>query len=328
MKTIFFLLCLISLSAISFYAQSSPPSAVPTPRPERTPSPSEILRQQNQDRMRVERDFERLRSLKNLPGNRNNNLNSSAVSRILALYRKTNDKELKFMSPEKEDLTRFKEFLRQPDTGIIKLAADKGCAENPNIVVASGDCLAYTMPGAGSSYSFRVNDYRIPRLADITFTGNSFQAQGILQHEFFAAIGDVPLEKVNLQTKGMKFFVNFQPEPEFQKALKIDYRLINGIQENGFLYSRVVEAEDNMTYVLRSVAYRGRLLRSVQGLVYDEMDFDKRNDVIVAFRIIRRNPDGSVTILWKQLAKKSSPKVKAGNDQEVVKESKFTAVIK
>ena len=76
---------------------------------------------------------------------------------------------------------------------------------------------------------------------------------------------------------------------------------------------------------MRSIAYKGSYYRAIDGFLYDELDFDKRKDVTVAFRIIRRDEE-SVTIIWKQLAEKDSPKVKRKDKEDSdVKENKFLA---
>jgi hypothetical protein len=67
---------------------------------------------------------------------------------------------------------------------------------------------------------------------------------------------------------------------------------------------------DNTTYALRSIAYQGTIMRSIQTLTYNELDVDKRRDVIVVFRVVKRDADGSVTILWKELSNKNAPKLK------------------
>lgn len=229
---------------------------------------------------------------------------------IAPLYRKATKEELKTVEPSPELFKKFAEFLRQPATGLTKLINDAGCAENTKIVVATNDCLKYTMPGAGNSYSFRVKSYRIPRLADLIFTNNSFQASGIFLHGIIVNIGDVPLEKVGLETAGMKFLTDFRPEPDYEKGKIIDQNLVRGIQQNNFLYRRGLYAVENTTFVLRSIAYAGKYFRSVNGITYDEFDFDKRKDVIVAFRIVEKDREGNVTILWKELQRKDSPVLK------------------
>jgi hypothetical protein len=229
---------------------------------------------------------------------------------IIPLYRKPSKKELKLVAPGDDVRGKYAEFLRQTDTGLIKLINDKGCSENVKVVVATDDCLKYTMPGAGSSYSFRAETYRIPRLSDITFTGDSFQAEGVLLHGIFVNVGDVPLEKVSLQTAGMKFLTDFAPEPDFDKAKIVDAQLSVGIKKDNFIYRRALFAVENSTFALRSIAYDGKSLRALKGVIYNEFEFDKRRDVIVVFRIVQKDAAGNVTILWKELQRKDSPIIK------------------
>ncbi len=229
---------------------------------------------------------------------------------IEPLYRKPSKKELKAIEPSRELFDKYAEFLRQPNTGLTKLIDDKGCAENTKVVVATDNCLKYTMPGAGSSFSFRMQSYRIPRLADLTFTDKSFQAAGVLLHGIFVNIGNVPLEEVSLQTNGLKYLVDFQPEPDYEKSRVIDLQMTRGVVHDGFLYRRGLFIVENTTFALRSIAYDGKYFRAVNGFTYNEFDFDKRKDVIVVFRIVEKDETGNVTILWKELREKDSPEIK------------------
>lgn len=235
---------------------------------------------------------------------------ASVSQSINSLYRKATKDELKKIAPSPELFEKYAGFLRQPNTGLTKLVADVGCAENTKIVVATDECLKYTMPGAGFSYSFRTDSYRIPRLADLIFTDNSFQAAGIFLHGIFVNIGDVPLDKVTLQTNGLEFLVNFQPEVDYAKAKEIDRQLTKGIEKSGFLYRRGLYTVENTTFVLRSIAYQGKYFQTIKGVTYNEFAFDKRKDIIVAFRIVQKHADESVTILWKELARKNAPRIK------------------
>jgi len=238
------------------------------------------------------------------------------------LYRKPTRKELEAVAPSRELFVKYAGFLRQPETGLTKLIDDKGCAENTKIVVATENCLKYTMPGAGSSFSFRTETYRISRLADITFTDKSFQASGVLLHGIFVNLGDVPLEEVNLQTKGLKYLTDFQPEPDYEKGKAIDLQLTEGVREDGFLYRRGLFIVENTTFAMRSVAYSGKYFRAVKNLTYNEFDYDKRRDVIVVFRIVEKDEAGNVTILWKKLREKDSPDVKRANNADKMPEEK------
>lgn len=301
--------CLILLGAAAANAQTARPT------PQSTPNQREEALRQIRERDAANRSFERLRGIGSELGARRT-APSGQFQNVQELYRKPTKKELQALAPSGEDARKYGEFLKTPNTGLTKLAADKGCAENSLVLVATADCLALTMPGAGSSYSFRTKNYRIPRLADITFTENSFQATGVRLHGIFVNIGDVQLEQVTLQTRGNAFLTDFEPESDFQKARDIDRRFSEGIKYDGLIYRRALGALDNTTYVLRSVAYRGSYHRAISGFTYNEFDFDKRSDVIIAFRIVRRHDDGAVTILWKQLAKKESPKTKRNEKAE------------
>lgn len=226
------------------------------------------------------------------------------------LYRKPTERELKAVAPNPALLTKYAEFLRLPNTGLTKLIDDKGCAVNAKVVVATDNCLQYTMPGAGSSFSFRTENYRLARLADLTFTDKSFQASGVLLHGILVNLGDVPLERVDLQTRGMKYLVEFQPEPDYNKGRAIDQQLTKGVRRDGFLYRRGLYTVENATFALRSIAYGGKYFRAIEGFTYNEFDYDKRRDVIVVLRIVEKDEAGNVTILWRELQEKDSPAIK------------------
>ncbi len=235
---------------------------------------------------------------------------STTQNALQKLYRKPTLDELKLISPNQADLQKYAGFLKQSNTGLIKLINDAGCSENSKIIVASAECLKYKFPGAGSSYSFRTDSYRLPRLADLTFTDNSFQATGVHLHGIFVNIGDIPLENVNLNTGGVKNLLTFKPSTEFKDAAKIDQILSKGVVIDGFIYRRALYAKEDTTFALRSIAYRGKSYRAVRGITYNELNFDKRRDVIVVFRIIRTHADGSVSILWKKLSDEKATELK------------------
>ena len=321
MKKVLFFAFFIFSGFISVFAQQPTPSN--TPVSQRTPDPAAETRRMIRQQEETNRRFDALRN----GGNRaNNNLSRTlAIQNINNIYRKPTKNEIELLAPNKEDLKKYAQFLRQSNTGLLKLIADKGCAENTIIVNASEDCLKYSMPGAGSSFSFRTANYRIRRLSDLTYTDDSFQSSGILAHAILVNVGDIPLEQISLQTKGLKFLTEFQTVTDFDKAKEIDRQFIEGIEKDGFIYRRGLFAKENTTYILRSIAYRGNYYRAIDGFLYDELDFDKRKDITIAFRIIHRDEE-SVTIIWKQLAEKDAPKVKRKNKEDSdVKENKFLA---
>lgn len=329
MRRILFI-CALTLSLTTWItaqqpAQTPPPAPAATPIPERTPNQQELNRQMIYENQRRQSEMNRLEMMR--AGGNTLPVSTTLRRDIENLYRKTSKKELKKLAVDQNEIKKYDAFLRQDNTGLIKLIVDTGCSKNPNILVVTEDCLKYSMPGGGSSYSFRVKDYRIPRLADLTFTANTFQATGKLLQGIMVGLGDIPLEKVNLQSPGMKVLTNFQPTTGYEEALKVEKELSKGMLRDGFAYSRALKAIDNMTYALRSIAYEGKLYRAVNGITYNELGFDKRKDVIVVFRIVDKDSDGNVVVLWKELLRQNSPEIKrkGKESEDELKKNNFTA---
>jgi hypothetical protein len=282
--------------------------STPQPTPRNTPVPAEDAKKMIQRQRETDARFEALRS----GGTRSRWSNFRVLSgeSINNLYREPKKKELQAVAPDSRDLKVFEGFLKQSKTGLIKLVSDFGCAQSTKVIVVTEECLKYSLPGAGSSYSFRIENYRIRRLSDLTFADDSFHGLGVLSHSILVNIGDVPLENVTLQTIGLKFLTQFEPETDDQTAKEVDLSLMEGIEQDGFIYRRSLPALNDTTYALRSIAYKGFFYRAMDGIPYNELDFDKRIDIIVVFRIVRRDEGGTVTILWKELERKNSPKIK------------------
>ncbi|MGI9056319.1 MAG: hypothetical protein ACR2F2_11020 [Pyrinomonadaceae bacterium] len=271
------------------------------------------------------RRFEALKSVGEYSRNVKNRTRTGAIQVINNIYRKPTKDESKTLTADKEDLKKYAQFMRQSDAGLTKLIIDRGCADYTSVLNVSADCLKYTMPGAGSSFSFRTGNYRVRRLSDLTYREDGFYSAGVLAHGIIVNIGDIPLEQVTTQTNGLKFLIDFETASEYKKAEEIDGQIDDGIESNGFFYCRSAKTDDDATYILRSIAYRGSYYRAMQGFVYDELDFDERRDVLVAFRIVRRDNEG-VTILWKTLENQKSPAIKKPSREELKREEdKFTA---
>ncbi|MDH3495040.1 MAG: hypothetical protein OEM82_15925, partial [Acidobacteriota bacterium] len=171
---------------------------------------------------------------------------------------------------------------------------------------------AYGMPGAGSSYSFRSRLYRVKRLADITFTGSEFNTLGIWKHGILISLGDVALEDLTADSSILETLAGFTPPEDIVKASQFAGYLEKGIAGGEIVYKDSHPAIVDTTYVVRSIAYRGEHWESLKEVVYDELEFDKRRDVIVAFRVIRLVPNESATIVWKVLSDKKSPRIEGG----------------
>lgn len=278
-----------------------------------TQSQAEEMRRQRLqeaiDRRNREISFARLRAISE-QAYRGIPVPREAIKDVDALYREPTVKELEKLLPKAEDLANHAIFLRQGRTGIVRLVADAGCGDGTMVLAAASPCMEYPMPGNGSSYSFREANYRLSRLSDLRFVDGNFAVSGVLSHGLLTGIGDISLDKVQLNTKGIEHLNNFRPATELAKAVETGRELQNAVEKDGYYYAKELKALEQMTYVIRSVAYRGNVYRSIGRFVYNELNFDKRMDITVAFRIIRKHEDGSITLIWKEIARKPSPVLK------------------
>ncbi len=226
------------------------------------------------------------------------------------IYRRPNKEEIQVLAVAEPLLVKHAEFLKGPNTGIVKLNAESSCVSDTEVVVANEKCIVFKMPGAGTAYSFRTESYRLPRLADLILFDGVFRTGGVFQQVIMADIGDVAIEDVTLETKGMTHLVSLKPVRDSDEFTRFDDEITKGIEANGFLYRKGHLVKENSTFALRSIAYRGIYPRSVDGIQYDELAFDKRRDVIVAFRVVDRDATGNITIVWKRLMDVESPRLK------------------
>jgi hypothetical protein len=278
----------------------------PTP----TPSPRPGSRQANLPPTVADNEhYDRLRKIEML-GQDNRIRNHPLLDPKKGIYRRPSNDETEILAVSEPLLNKYAAFLRGPNTGIVKLNAESSCISETDVIVASEKCLEFKMPGAGTAYSFRNLSYRIPRLADVILVDGTFMTGGVFQQVIMTEIGDVPFESVTLGSPAMKYLVELKPVRDNVEFMRFNDELINGIQANGILYSKIRAVKENTVYVLRSIAYRGQFLRSIDGVQYDELDFDKRRDIIVALRVADIDDAGNVTIAWKRLKDSEAPRLK------------------
>ena len=298
-KILPFLIFLFALTPAVFAQSPYPPP--PTPDPE-------IQRQM--ELRNIRRHMDVLESISRGPTQSRKIIPQGPATVLLAQYRRSTLEELQLLAPEHEDALKYADFLRQKNTGLMKLVIDLGCDEYSVKSQNSRICDKFSMPGGGSAFSFRQKDYQMWKLADLLYDGNSLIAFGQISQGFLVNLGDVPLKNIRRETGGLDYFYSFAPAIDLAAAANQNKQFVDGYSLNGFNYFKLLSAVENNTFVLRSIAYQGNAPRTERGLVYNELDYDKRDDVIVAFRIVRKDFNGTLTILWKILQSKPSPNFK------------------
>ena len=216
------------------------------------------------------------------------------------------------MTPDRADVDKYREFLKQDDTGIFRLYPDFDCASRRTISVA-GECA--NQVHRGSTFSFRGSR----RFSDVRYNNGRLTGNGFLSHEIFVDLGDVSIDDLNLNSPGVAFLDSLVPSSEFASANKQFLDFARGIEFSGMTFSRSVVPQVDRTYAVRIVAFdngnslQNRLWRRTRPepmlRAFHALHWDKRIDIVVVFRIIRFEDDGNITVVWKQLNRKKAPEI-------------------
>ena len=213
----------------------------------------------------------------------------------------------KKLEPNPQDLRKYEQFLEQPRTGIFRLMPDIGCTENINVIRADAVCLSFVPES--SYYSFREKEHTIELLADIRLKNGFLISDGALSQSILVHLGAVELEDIAPASEGLEFLTEFSPSAQGLEAQNQYVQMMRGVKVGNYEYKKAVPIIENATYALRVVAYRGNVFRTFRGYWFDLLEGDKRIDLTIAFRVIRKEQDGAVTLLWKEIGRKDSPRL-------------------
>src|SRR5215475_7078521 len=197
---------------------------------------------------------------------------AQAVTEFEDLLGKMKALENRLLVVSAEDKAAFADFLKLPDTGLIRLLPREKYD------------MKLSIRGGGAYYSFTRLTHEYGR-SDIGLEQGKF-GSGFAGFNFglFISLGDLPLEAVTLENAGVNALAEYQAPPT-EAEIRAQYRQTHqGIKLGEFIATSYVPAKVGTTYALRS------------------LDFDV-SDVLVAFRVIRQDQDGSVVLLWKTLKK-------------------------
>lgn len=188
--------------------------------------------------------------------------------------------EKKVLAVPDTDREEFAAFLNQPETGMIRLLPRETYDGNAKRGLA--------LNGGGAFYSFVLKTHEYGQGSDIALE------QGQLSVGFAGAdygmllnLGDISIDQVASDHVATRALLDYRP-PMKEAEVRAEYRkLWQGIELSGFTFKGRVPANVSNTYLLRSISI-------------------DRSDTVVAFRIIRKDTDNSLILVFKVL--KSFPK--------------------
>jgi hypothetical protein len=182
------------------------------------------------------------------------------------------------LAPAAQEVAGNVAFLKQADTGLFKLRPREKVDWQPG-----QDAKHVKLRGGGAYYSFFYLSHDNIYGADLDLDHNSLGLDfkepdyGIL-----IDMGDLPLNEVSADDSRAAFIAGYKPARRSADARCEIKKFRAGVAVNASLSKLSLPVKVNSTYLLRSINYG-------------------RSDLLVGFRVMRQDSDGSVTIAWKLL---------------------------
>jgi len=191
--------------------------------------------------------------------------------------------EQKVLAVADSDRAEFAAFLSQPHTGIIRLL--------PRETYDGSAKRALAIRGGGAYYSFVRKTHEYGYGSDIELAQN-YLSVGFAGADYglLLNLGDVSLEQVANDHVATRALLDYTPPVREAEVRAENRKLWQGIELSGFTFKGRVPAKVSNTYLLRSIS----------------MD---TSDTMVVFRIVRKDTDGSLILIYKVLKTFPKPKM-------------------
>jgi hypothetical protein len=195
--------------------------------------------------------------------------------------------EDQFLSPAEEDRAGYKELLSQPDTGLIRLLP----REIYESEVYKKNQKTLTIRGGGAFYSFARVTHEYGLGSDLMLEGGylSIPAAGA-GYGMMIDLGDVSLNDITKDYPAALSLADYAAAKDEPQARVEQRQLHAGRILDGVTYKGRAPLKIGTTFLMRSISYDS-------------------SDVLVAFRTVRQDTDGSVIIAWKLLKRFPKPEL-------------------
>jgi hypothetical protein len=190
------------------------------------------------------------------------------------------------LAPSEADRLQLAAFLQTPDTGLVRLLPrevyDSETYHTKKVLNVRGGGAYYSFADLTHAYGYGSDIQLDHNTLSVGFAGADY---GMITN-----LGDQPLESLEPNDLRFKFLLDYKaPKPEADARAEFR-RFQQGTLVDGAVYKSRVAVEVSATYLLRSIVYR-------------------KSDLLVAFRVVRQDTDGSVTLAWKLLKQYDNPQL-------------------
>ncbi len=149
----------------------------------------------------------------------------------------------------------------------------------------------FIVQGGGSYFSFITGSHDYQKIAQINLEQNNLGVGFAgADYGFIADLGEISLMDITEETAEVKFLINYKP-PTNEPDVRFEQSKAHNYEENGLIYKSRVPAVVGHSYILRAISF-------------DDAD------MLVAFKIYRKDTDGSLIIFWKLIKNFEKPTFK------------------
>lgn len=216
------------------------------------------------------------------------------------------------LAKSEADLSSYAKGIDSNSINVLRLVPYSACVRE-KVVASSFTLICRSLEddgGGGSSYSFRTKQYSPLVYSDIVVENGEFFAYGSYATTFFLDVGNIAFESVEIdhsavmQAKCIKYLTSIK---EYRSLTLTDRMSVSAC---GTEFRNYVPVEVGHTYIIRSIAYKAGLSNVYSPL---ELNFgiagDKRTDSLVVIKVLTREKDESLTLVWKRLTTTDAPKL-------------------
>jgi len=146
----------------------------------------------------------------------------------------------------------------------------------------------FIIQGGGSNFSFTTGSHDYQKIAQIGLEQNNLKVGFAgADYGFIADLGETSLTDITEETAEVNFLINYKP-PTNEPDVRVEQRKAHNYEAGNILFKDRVSAVVGHTYVLRAISF-------------DDAD------TLVAFKIYRKDTDGSLIIFWKTIKNFEKP---------------------
>lgn len=212
------------------------------------------------------------------------------------------------MEPEEAVEKQFEGMLDDLDAEMVRLHPDFGCEAKLTLSVEA-ECSGRVI---GAS-----------RFAGLHYNKGDLIGDAFFTLFILAEVGDADLRGIDSTHSSVRL-VTSVALPTDLGATRALYRRLegSGIDQGDLRLSDRVEVVEGKIFIVRVVSYRATginmMLRPDQSLppfMFMGLGRPERRDVTYAAKIVKRAEDGVIHLVWRQIARKSSPKIRFGKDE-------------